>query len=77
MEKTTIKGTWGKTPFTVEIDNTVDGKAVGQFLADVYTSILERAPSFMGKLHDVMPRIAAKLGDLKDQATKCEKILGM
>jgi len=77
MEKTTIKGTWGKTPFTVEIDSTVDGKAVGRFIANVYTSLLERTPSFMGKLRDVMPSIATKLGDIKDQAAKCEKMMGL
>lgn len=59
MEKTTISGNWGGTNFNVSITSTVEGKAVGNFLADVYEQLLDRSPSLLDKFTKMVPGLYA------------------
>jgi len=70
MDKTTIKGNWGKTPFTVEISTTMDGKAVGKFIADVYTELLTQSPGFIDKITQILPTFAKGMEELVKLAEK-------
>lgn len=73
MHTCTIKGKINNVDIDVTITSSTDGKAVGMFVADVYTEVLSQAPTFMDKVSAALPTVAKAMDKLGKAFDKIKK----